>query len=56
MEIGALLALVNAAIALVEKIPTAIAWLKQSKELSPEDEAKLDARIAALRQAAHWQV
>ncbi len=48
-------ALIEAAIALIEKIPSAVAALKQSAELTPEQEALLDQRIAALKDQAHWK-
>ena len=50
-----ILALIEAAIALIEKIPAAVTALKQSAELTPEEEAQLDQRIAALKDQAHWK-
>lgn len=41
----AIIALINAALLLVEKIPAALAHLKQSQELTPEQAALLDAKI-----------
>lgn len=56
MGAAEILALVGAAIALIDKIPPAIAALKQSAEMTPEQEAELDAKIAELRTKAHWQI
>ena len=55
MQTAAILALIEAAIALIEKIPSAVTALKQSAELTPEEEAQLDQRIVALKDQAHWQ-
>lgn len=55
MDPATILALVSAAIALVEKIPGAIETLKQNAELTPEQEAELDQKIAELKTKAHWQ-
>lgn len=55
MQLAAILALIEAAIALIEKIPSAVKALKQSAELTPEQEAQLDQRIAALKEQAHWK-
>ena len=55
MQPAAILALIEAAIALIEKIPSAVTALKQSAELTPEQEALLDQRIAALKDQAHWK-
>ena len=51
-----ILALVNAALLLIEKIGPAVSALKQSAELTPEQEAELDKRLADIKSAAHWQV
>lgn len=56
MEPTAILALINAALQLVEKIGPLIAALKQNQELTPEQEAELDARIATLKNQPHWQL
>jgi len=50
------LALINAALSLLEQLPGMISALKQSEELTPEQEAALDARIAGLKDQAHWKV
>ena len=55
MQTAAILALIDAAIALIEKLPSAVTALKQSAERTPEQEAQLDRRIAALKDQAHWQ-
>lgn len=49
-----ILALIEAAIALIEKIPAAVTALKQSAELTPEEEAQLDQRIQQLNSLPHW--
>ena len=56
MQIAAIIALVEAALALVERLGPALKALKQSTEMSPEQEAALDERISALRDAAHWKM
>lgn len=40
---------------LAEIIAKAVQTAKQSKELTPEQEADFDQRLAALRTAPHWQ-
>ena len=52
MDPVSILALVSAAISLAEKLPAAIHALKQSGEMTPDQEAALDAKIADL-QTAH---
>ena len=56
MQPAVILALIEAAIALVEKIPSTVQALKQSAELTPEQEAQLDERIAKLKDQAHWKL
>ena len=56
MQPAVILALIEAAIASVEKIPSAVTALKQSAELTPEQEAQLDERIAKLKDQAHWKL
>jgi hypothetical protein len=56
MPTTAILALINAGLSLIEHLPGLIAALKQSKELTPEQEAALDARLAALTTQAHWKI
>lgn len=56
MNAVAILALIEASIALIEKLPGAIAALKQTAELTPEQDAILDAKIAELKTKAHWQI
>jgi hypothetical protein len=56
MQPAVILALIEAAIALVEKIPSAVTALKQSAELTPEQEAQLDERIAKLKDQSHWSL
>lgn len=52
----AILALINAVLMLIERIPPLVDALKQDAELSPQDEAKLDERISALKNKAHWML
>ena len=52
----AILALINAGLSLLEHLPGLITALKQSKELTAEEEAALDARIAALQTQEHWKI
>jgi hypothetical protein len=56
METAAILALINAGLSLIEHLPGIIAALKQTHELTPEQEAALDARIAGLKDQAQWKV
>lgn len=56
MALPAILALIDAAIMLVEKIPSAVSALKQNAELTPEQRAQLDERIAKLQSLPHWKV
>jgi hypothetical protein len=51
-----IIALVDAFVALAEKIPAAIAALKRNAEMTPAEEAALDERIAKLKTLPHWQV
>jgi len=50
------LALINAAIALIEKLPPLIMAMRQSSEMTAEQGLELDERIARLRDQAHWRV
>jgi hypothetical protein len=52
----AILALINAVLTLIERIPPLVDALKQDAEQSPEDEAKLDERISTLKNEAHWML
>lgn len=59
MELAAILALVEAGIALAKEIPAAVHALKQSGELTPEEEAILDKKIDELKGAnapEHWKL
>lgn len=56
MQPAVILALIEAALALIERIPSAVQALKQSAELTPEQEAQLDQRIAKLKDQAHWKL
>ncbi len=56
MEAQAIIALVLAAIDIVDKAPEIISKLKQNAELTPEQEAELDARIANLKNQPHWKL
>lgn len=56
MKFAAILALIDAAIVLISKVKPALKTLKQSRELTPAQEAQLDERIEKLKTAAHWQV
>jgi uncharacterized coiled-coil DUF342 family protein len=56
MQPTVILALIEAALALIEKIPSAVQALKQTTELTPEQEAQLDQRIAQLKDQAHWKL
>lgn len=51
----AIIALILAALEIVEKAPQIIAALKQNAELTPEQEQELDARIAKLKEQPHWR-
>ena len=51
-----IIALIEAAILLAKKIPGAVNALKQSNELTLEQEQQLDAKIAELKTLPHWQV
>ena len=51
-----IIALVDAFVVLAEKVPAAIQALKQNAEMTPEQEAALDERIAKLKTLPHWQV
>jgi hypothetical protein len=52
---AAIIALIDAAITLANKIPDAVKVLKKSGELTPEQEAALDAKIAELDSKPHWR-
>jgi uncharacterized coiled-coil DUF342 family protein len=56
MQPTVILALIEAALALIDKIPSAVQALKQTTELTPEQEAQLDQRIAQLKDQAHWKL
>ena len=51
-----ILMLINAGLTLVEALPGLVEALKQSKELTPEEEKALDDRIANLPNLDHWKV
>lgn len=51
-----ILALIEIALMLSKRIPELIQALKQTGELSPQQEADLDALIASLKDKPHWQV
>lgn len=51
-----IIALIDAFVALAAKLPTAIEALKRNTELTPEEEAALDQRIAQLKTLPHWRV
>lgn len=51
-----ILALVNAGLTLIEQLPGMIQALKQSRELTPEQEKTLDDRIAGLPLQPHWKI
>jgi hypothetical protein len=50
-----ILALINAGLTIAENIPALVSHLKQSGELTPEQEAALDDRIAKLKDQPHWK-
>ena len=54
MKTELIIALIQAAIALIEKIPGVVSALRQNAELSPEEETELDEKIADLKNKAHW--
>ena len=56
MSPAQILMLINAGLTLVEALPGLIEALKQSKELTPEQEKELDDRIANLPNLDHWKV
>lgn len=49
-------ALVEAAVELTKLIPQVVKDLKRTGELTPEQEAALDAKIAELPTKEHWQI
>jgi hypothetical protein len=51
-----IIALVGAAVELAKLVPGAVRVLKQSGELTPEQEAELDRKIAELNTLPHWRV
>jgi hypothetical protein len=51
-----ILTLAEAAVLLIKQLGPVLNELRQSSELTPEQEAELDARIAALRDQVHWKV
>jgi len=55
-NIEALLALIDAALLLAEKLPGAIKALQQDAELTEEQRTALDERIAKLETLPHWKV
>lgn len=56
MPAQAIIALILAAIDILERAPEIIAKLKQNAELTPEQEAQLDERIAGLKNQPHWKL
>jgi len=56
MTATAILALIDTAILLVERIPPALQSLKRNTEMTPEEEAALDERITKLKTLPHWQL
>ena len=51
----AIIALIDAAITLMGRIGAIVEALKRSKELTPAEEALLDARIERLNDMPHWK-
>jgi hypothetical protein len=51
-----ILALIDGILTLLARLPALIGLVKQSAELTPEQEAALDARIAQLSDKAHWKL
>ena len=56
MTAQAILAIIDSVILLAEKIPPALEALKRSTEMTPEEEAALDARIKQFKSLPHWQI
>jgi hypothetical protein len=56
MNVTLILGLIDGILMLLDRLPVLIGLVKQSSELTPEEEAVLDARIAVLRSRAHWQI
>jgi hypothetical protein len=50
-----IIALIDAFVVLAEKLPTLVEALKRNTEMTPEEEAALDARIAGLKALPHWK-
>lgn len=52
-----IVAIVDAVLILSQKLPVVIKALKSgATELTPEQEAELDAKIAALKDQPHWKL
>ena len=49
-------ALVSAAVELTKLVPQVVQQLKKTGELTPEQEAELDRKIAELPTKEHWQI
>ncbi len=56
MNPALIIAMVDAALRLIEKIGPAVAALKQNAELTPEQEAELDTKIVRLTSMEHWKI
>lgn len=56
MNFATVLTLVDAGIELIGKISAWVRALRQSAELTPEQERLLDERIARLRDQEHWKL
>jgi len=56
MNPATILALITAAIEIGKMAPKWIQDLKGRGELTPEQEAELDAKIADLKNRDHWQI
>lgn len=56
MDPQLIIAAIQAAMKLIELAQKAAGHLKQSGELSKEDEVKIDAKIAELKNKPWWQV
>lgn len=56
MNPATILALIEIALMLSKRIPELIEALKQTGELSPQQEQDLDALIASLKDKPHWKV
>ena len=56
MDPATITAAISATIALIEYITKARADLEQNTEMTDEQRAALDAKIASIPQLPHWQV